>query len=224
MIRTSVTVDKSSFDLNPAFYDVENGHLGRNHFYSDSEIERIVELFSKDLTAFTRKAKIYASSVIINALARRNTTAIAVFYGRINVCGQIGMQICKDLLAAMRHICQTSGRHEVLGKSFFVVRKDQKTKALHFSFSEVKNNVWNRCLQEAKLHKASLLYFRLESPATTPKTYLDKSRAKAVEGRESSSESARLEAFNRQLEKLPAAVRSQVKDAIRILSSLELPN
>lgn len=233
MIRQSVSLNKD-FELNLNFYDAENANLARNHFYGDVEIESLVNLFAQDVKIFSRKAKTYAASVAINSIARRNTNAIQLFHDRISSCGEIGKQICQDLLVSMRHLCQTSGKFETLGKSFFVVRKDQKTKELHFSFSDVKNNIWNACLKQAKANKTSLLYYRLESPKTAPKTYLDrliqiassydKARARAVEGKESAAESERLESFNRQLEKLPEAVRTQVKDAIRILSSIELPN
>lgn len=234
MIRTSVTIDKSSFELNPAFYDVENATLARNHFYGDVEVDALVNLFAQDVKTFSRKAKVYASSVVINSLARRNASSVQIFHDRISLCGEIGKQICKDLLQAMRHVCQSSGKHEQLGKSFFVVRKDQKTKSLHFSFSEVKNNIWNNCLKEAKKNRASLLYYRLESPSVAPKTYLDRlvqiaesydrARARAAEGKESSAEGLRLEAFNKQLSRLPEALRQEVKNALRVLSSLELPN
>lgn len=216
--------------------EVENSisSLNRNNFYKDAELEQILDLFSKDVEAFEKKAKIYAAQVVINSLARRNASSIAIFHGRISQCGEIGSQICKDLLAAMKTVCQEDGKHEVMGRSFFLVRKDKETKSLKFSFKEVKNAVWTSCLKWAKAHKSSLLYERLDAPKSPAPTYLDrlvaiatsydKARSRATEGKENASEATRLESFNRQLQALPEAVRSQVKDAIRILSSLELPN
>lgn len=216
--------------------EVENSisRLNRNYFYADKEIEEIVDLFSSDIRAFERKARLYAAQVVINSLARRNASSVSIFYGRIHVCGQIGKQICQDLLLSMKTVCQEDGKHETMGRTFFVVRKDKDTKSLTFSFKDVKNTIWTKCLSWAKSHKATLLYERLERPKSSPLTYLDrlvqiassydKSRAKAVEGRESSAEAERLESFNKQLQKLPEAIRQEVKDAIRVLSSLELPN
>ena len=231
--------------LNPSVPASFDGHireveesldsLNRNKFWTDDQLEEILDLFSKDVKAFERRARLYASQVAINSLARRNASSVSIFYSRIHVCGNVGMQICKDLLSAMKHICQENGKHESLGKTFFIVRKDSESKSLTFSFKQgLKNTVWTSCLKEAKANKASLLYYRLESPKSAPSTYLEKlvaiatsygkARARSVEGKESVAEASRLEAFNQQLSKLPEAVKEQVKDAIRVLSSLELPN
>lgn len=209
--------------------------LNRNRFWTDDQLEEILDLFSKDVRAFERKARLYAAQAVINCLARRNASSVQIFYDRIHICGYVGKQICQDLLQAMKHTCQEDGKHEVLSKSFFLVRKDKDTKKTTFSFKDVKNNVWTSCLKWAKSHKQTLLYERLDAPkkSSTP-TYLDrlvqiaeaydKARSKATEGKESTAEASRLEAFNRQLQALPEGVREEVKNAIRVLSSVELPN
>ena len=200
------------------------------------ELNAIVESFYKDVRTFSKKAKAYAASIIINSIARRNMKGFSLFYSRISSCGDLGKKIANDTFAGLQTACQESGKHEVAGKSFAkkAVRTKDGVKTLEFSFSEVKSSVWTSALRWAKAHKHELLTFRLPKADKTPQTWLDRAcqiastwsdaRSKSMTGNESSVQADQLERLNKQLGKLADPVRKQVLEALTVLSSIELPD
>lgn len=204
---------------------------------TEQELNAIVESFYKDVRTFSKKAKAYAASLIINSIARRNMKGFSLFYSRISSCGELGKKICQDTWIGLQNACQENGKHEVLGKSFAkkAVRTKDGIKTVEFSFTpNIKSNVWTSALKWAKAHKTELLTIRLEKEAKKPLSWLDKAcaiastwsdaRAKSLTGSESSVQSEQLERLNRQLDRLSKKVRAQVLGALTTLSSIELPD
>lgn len=234
---TASTASASSVNVQYFLDDTVQDRTLAANAATEQELNAIVESFYKDVRTFSKKAKAYAASLVINSIARRNMTGFAIFYSKISSCGELGKKIANDTFVGLQHACQENGKHEVLGKSF--ARKKVKTengvKKVEFSFTEgVKSSAWTSALKFAKAHKSELLTFRLPKADKAPQTWLDRlcalattyetARAKSLSGSESSVQAEQLERFNRQLDKLGKDTKKQVLDALNTLSSIELPD